>query len=658
MTNIYDIIDSLNLGEAKTDKIKINLINNHEKEGRLLLALANKNDDAKMRFLEGFLKDIPGPTKKRRIEDWESYKVSDDQYIQLPSQIVRMLNSSEFVPDPRINFAPIMNLQNGQYFTLPNFSQEPKHFAEGYLGRDLYVTNQMINMWNCLSGDSSHSIKRVLSGPMGVGKSYFALYLAARAYAEGWMLLYIADAAILDQPTMVKSSDEICKHFLALNKDILTVADLELLIENVTESNDPVTVTCVSNIFTNMLQQEKRKTLLVVDEHGVLFDIDPPTPDRLPNLVPLKRLTFWEGKKQGHYIEYIGPLTEDVFEKLLESHSFLKRVNVAQKVKKITNCVPRELIYFNGHIKSSDTYISDSNIDESLESFRENRRDEFLKCARNYVETLNAASETDYRRNLSNMFLKSSVIYNSVSFDWKFLDTGLVYRFKNEHNYVMCKPLCPAALDALLDIYRTFPIPRDVSVASLRNGQLTGDNFEEVLFQQLLNHRNIIFKATDLNGDRTTDVHIQFKHFIILEKDQLAPEPQHNQSLVRGFARYPRFDFIVGRTFIQVSVSPFDQHNRDSTDITKAFEPYCNYLKNQIEIYLDAMFGGRHTAKLENGRFDVRKNGDPVPDFRIVYMRGSSGTPKHARLVKKYKDLAFIDYDEIRDKLFGDFLRS
>src|ERR1051326_3856448 len=33
-----------------------------------------------------------------------------------------------------------------------------------------------------------------------------------------------------------------------------TIADLELLIENVTESNDPVqTVTCVSNIFTNML---------------------------------------------------------------------------------------------------------------------------------------------------------------------------------------------------------------------------------------------------------------------------------------------------------------------------------------------------------------------------------------------------------------------
>lgn len=630
--------------------------------------------------LETFLR-FAGPTKKRKIENWESYKASDGLYIQLPSQIVRMLNSSEFVPDPRINFAPIMNLQNGQYFTLPNFSQEPKHFAEGYLGRNLYVTNEMINMWNYLSKDNLHSVKRVLSGPMGVGKSYFALYLAARAYAEGWLLLYIADAAKLDQPSVMKSSDEICKRFLALNKDILTVADLELLMENVTESSDLVTVHCASNIFTNMLQQEKRKTLLVVDEHGVLFDVDPPVPDRLYNLVPLKRLTFWGGEKAGarviltgtahakferkyltngmqNYIEYIGPLPEYVFDKLLESHSFLKRVNVAQKVKKITNCIPRELIYFNRHIKSGDTYISESNIDESIESFREHRRDEFLKCARNYVETLDADSKTDYRRNLSNMFLKSSDIYSTVSFDWKFLDTGLVYRFKNEYNYVMCKPVCPAALDALLDIYRTFPIPRDISVASLRNGQLTGDNFEEVLFQQLLNHRNILFKATDLNGSRTTDVHIQFKHFIILEKDQLAPEPQHNQSLVRGFARYPRFDFIVGRTFIQVAVSPFDQHNRDSAEITKAFEPYGNHLRNQIEIYLDAMFGGRHTAKHENGRFDVRKNGDPIPDFRIVYMRGSPGIPNHPRLVRKYKELAFIDYDEIRDKLFGDFLKS
>ncbi|CAI2177975.1 2668_t:CDS:1 [Funneliformis geosporum] len=92
----------------------------------------------------------------------------------------------------------------------------------------------------------------------------------------------------------------------------------------------------------------------------------------------------------------------------------------------------------------------------------------------------------------------------------------------------------------------------------------------KLLFQQLLNHRNDKLKATDLNGHLTTDVHIQFKHFIALEKGQLAPETQHSQSLVHGFAKYPRFDIIIGRMFIQISVSSFDQHNKDSAEITKS----------------------------------------------------------------------------------------
>src|SRR5207247_503527 len=114
-----------------------------------------------------------------------------------------------------------------------------------------------------------------------------------------------------------------------------------------------------------------------------------------------------------------------------------------------------------------------------------------------------------------------SHIKSNASFDWKFLDTGLVYRFKDEHNFVLHKPLCPAALDALLDMYQDFPLPKDVSIASLNNGELSGEKFEEILFQQLLNSRNILFKATNLIGESTTDVLIQFEHFIILEKDQL-----------------------------------------------------------------------------------------------------------------------------------------
>ena len=58
MPNIYEIIDSLNLEEAEVHKIQINLINNPEKEERLLFALTNKNEDGKMRFLKSFLKTI------------------------------------------------------------------------------------------------------------------------------------------------------------------------------------------------------------------------------------------------------------------------------------------------------------------------------------------------------------------------------------------------------------------------------------------------------------------------------------------------------------------------------------------------------------------------------------------------------------------------
>ncbi|PKY60306.1 hypothetical protein RhiirA4_483874 [Rhizophagus irregularis] len=59
MSNIYEIIDSLNLKEAETHKIQINLINNPEKEERLLFTLTNKNNNAKMGFLESFLETIP-----------------------------------------------------------------------------------------------------------------------------------------------------------------------------------------------------------------------------------------------------------------------------------------------------------------------------------------------------------------------------------------------------------------------------------------------------------------------------------------------------------------------------------------------------------------------------------------------------------------------
>ncbi|RIA99121.1 hypothetical protein C1645_731133 [Glomus cerebriforme] len=135
------------------------------------------------------------PVKKRRIEQgWKSYTASDGHSVELPPQIIDMLENDKFVPEPRENFeTAFQDLNVGQSITLPNLGQEPKHFAKGYQGRTLLVTKQMIDIWDELSADSDHSIKRVLSGPMGVGKSYISYFLASKAYAESIKYFCLVD---------------------------------------------------------------------------------------------------------------------------------------------------------------------------------------------------------------------------------------------------------------------------------------------------------------------------------------------------------------------------------------------------------------------------------------------------------------------------------
>jgi len=53
--------------------------------------------------------------------------------------------------------------------------------------------------------------RRVLSGPMGVGKSYLSYFLTAKAYAEGWLVLYISETGELDRKTEEESELEVVK---------------------------------------------------------------------------------------------------------------------------------------------------------------------------------------------------------------------------------------------------------------------------------------------------------------------------------------------------------------------------------------------------------------------------------------------------------------
>ena len=101
---------------------------------------------------------------------------------------------------------------------------------------------------------------------------------------------------------------------------------------------------------------------------------------------------------------------------------------------------------------------------------------------------------------------------------------------------------------------------------------------------------------------------------------------------------------MLGPMFIQVSVSDFAVHNSNpSTNIIKAFEEISLQVatqagikkdeikgRNQIEIYLDEMYGSRHSAKIDpkTKKFVVTKNNVRVPGFCIVYIRVNNNYDK------------------------------
>ncbi|OAQ23043.1 hypothetical protein K457DRAFT_130858 [Linnemannia elongata AG-77] len=389
--------------------------------------------------------DLPVNKKIRITEGWRQYTASDGKVVDLPSSWIGILANTKFEPKPRAAFDHLKdNLRVGDAIIVPSMGQTPKMFGRHDQGHRLFVTEQMLELWEDMRGDQEFTYGRVLSGPMGVGKSYLSYFLAAKAYAEGWLVLYMSDAGVLDKDDENESALEVVKRFLALNKDILTGAELATLLNDYDGTRN-ISRNALSVIFGTLIKSWDRKTLLLVDEHGKLFGKEPYVPDKFKSLVPLKSYHWWGEEPKGSRViftgtahakyemnfldesyrptsvVFVGPLSRHVFSKLLETYRRLAAPAIRDRVTAITNCVPRELVYLSAAVEDLPEPISISDLDDWTKC----RTKDFLLTAKTYYENRTLFRKNDFYTDLLQTFLDNA---SAVDFERDFLDLGLIYR--------------------------------------------------------------------------------------------------------------------------------------------------------------------------------------------------------------------------------------
>ncbi|KAK3805410.1 MAG: hypothetical protein J3R72DRAFT_120864 [Linnemannia gamsii] len=614
--------------------------------------------------------DLPANKKIRITEGWRQYTASDGKVVDLPPSWIGILANTEFEPEPRATFDYLkVDLRAGDAIIVPSMGQTPKEFGHHGQGRRLFVTEQMLELWEDMRGDQEFTYRRVLSGPMGVGKSYLSYFLAAKAYAEGWLVLYMSDAQELDRDDEDESALQVVKRFLALNKDILTGAELEMLVSDYNGTRN-ISRNAVWVIFRDLLMSRDRKTLLLVDEHGKLFDKEPFVPQKFKSLNPLSSYHWWGEDAKGsrvvftgtahakyemtildksympRSVVFVGPLSRHVFSKLLDTYPRLAAPAIREEVTAITNCVPRELVYLSAMVEDLPNPISM----DDLQEWTERRTKYYLSTAEAYYYSRSPLRKERFYKTLLQTFLGST-----VDFEWNFLDLGPIYRSNDvgkiaTQHHILCRP----AQTALLELFKMLPLPEAIK-KRICDGNLSGDQFGEALCHQLIcTNKPIVLNATDLNGSNPTTIALDFSHCDTLKIGKTSLGSGHDNVLTRGYERYPRFDFMLGPLLIQASITDFGRHNTGSADLSKAFNLRDTNGTNQIERYLNDLYGPGHSAKIhvENNRFVVTRDGVPVPGFRVVYIRGSPGKPSHRDLVKKFPDVRHVSFEEVMENLF------
>ncbi|KAF9172792.1 hypothetical protein BGX20_004843 [Mortierella sp. AD010] len=403
------------------------------------------------------------PSKKIRVvEEWREYKASDDNLVLLPPAWIGILENNTSKPAPR--------------------SQTPKDFGlfdrnpdDSNHASNLLVTEQILEIWDQIQNGvpkENRVYRRVLSGLMGVGKTYLSYFLAARGYAEGLLTLYIADARILDKAEELDSAKALVECFLALNKYILTVSELEGLVAD--------------------YDQVERKTLLIVDEHEKLFRKEPYVLDKFESLNLLSDLNHWLDNYKGsrviftrtahakyemkiledslrmNSVYYVGPLSETVFSKLLTKYPRLNQADIVDKVTNLTNRVPRELVRLNDAIENKEGPI----INEILEDCASTTSNNIYVVAWEYFLSLYEVSKRRFYNALLKTFLGNT---STADFEWGLVDLGLIYRIKGDLNSTKSRILCPPVQKALLKAFMDMALTKDI-MDRINLGNISGQD--------------------------------------------------------------------------------------------------------------------------------------------------------------------------------------
>ena len=369
------------------------------------------------------------------------------------------------------------------------------------LESSLLWTKQTEDLWlELVKPPRGNTVRaQILAGPSGIGKSHLTFLLAARAYAEGHPVLYIADAGRLYSNSGVNGLlVSVMQRFLDCNGDMFSGQ-----LHNV--------LTWLE--FMNLL--DAQKAIVIIDEHGHAYrKIKKEThdPDRVfPLLMPNAYLCHrhvrmvFAGSNQASFecdlnrsyrpsLRFIQPFGEIDATLFVASLDGSKHDLVVHR--RFANFVPGEMVLLSQH-QIPEEYVKSSR-GTMCDKLRQSLNLDDVRL----VQTLN------------DLFRLSSMALGIENLS--LLDLGYVYRLGSVNTSPLASPLCYPATLALLQLWHDISIVPSKPSKRLVDVAL-GEDFEQLAWDVLLSRgfgSNAILNGLPLGYDvNNPSAHVTVSRF-------------------------------------------------------------------------------------------------------------------------------------------------